>query len=341
MALSVGDAIPDVQVTTQTFEGPKRVQTGEVLGTGKVVLFAVPGAFTPTCSDHHLPGFVMQADEILAKGVDRIACISVNDAFVMGAWGNAQGTGDKILMLADGNGAFTAAMGLELDLAGLGLGVVRSAMPPSSRTASSRSSSSRPAGPSRSPPPTHSSRRCRELHRRGYPGSNSIAEAGARPISGEIQGRAVRIFAVARKRRDVGDGDKRRVVMADGGAASLLSSSTAPSYGFRRCSSPGRWTALCGSSSGWSSAHLLHVLNGGRGGQTLGKMVWNIRVRDAATGGPLGPARAARRYLIPLLALIPILGLVIWLTDGLWPLWDRRRQALHDKLAGSAVVPAH
>ena len=123
MALSVGDAIPDVQVTTQTFEGPKRVQTGEVLGTGKVVLFAVPGAFTPTCSDHHLPGFVMQADEILAKGVDRIACISVNDAFVMGAWGNAQGTGDKILMLADGNGAFTAAMGLELDLAGLGLGV--------------------------------------------------------------------------------------------------------------------------------------------------------------------------------------------------------------------------
>ncbi len=83
------------------------------------------------------------------------------------------------------------------------------------------------------------------------------------------------------------------------------------------------------------------VLNGGRRGQTLGKMVWDIRVRDAATGGPLGPAKAARRYLVPLLSLIPILGLVIWLTDGLWPLWDSRRQALHDKLAGSTVVPAH
>ena len=123
MALSVGDAIPDVQVWTQTFEGLKPVQTGEVLGTGKVVLFAVPGAFTPTCSDHHLPGFVRQADEILARGVDRIACLSVNDAFVMGAWGNAQGTADRILMLADASGAFTAAMGLELDLARLGLGI--------------------------------------------------------------------------------------------------------------------------------------------------------------------------------------------------------------------------
>ena len=123
MALSVGDTIPNVQVTTPDGLGLKPVQTGDVLGTGKVVLFAVPGAFTPTCSDHHLPGFVMQADEILAKGVDRIACVSVNDAFVMGAWGNAQGTGDKILMLADGNGDFTAAAGLELDLAGLGLGI--------------------------------------------------------------------------------------------------------------------------------------------------------------------------------------------------------------------------
>lgn len=122
MALSVGNTIPNVTLTTQTVEGLKPVQSTDVLGQGKVVLFAVPGAFTPTCSDHHLPGFVMQADEILAKGVDRIACIAVNDAFVMGAWGNAQGTGDKILMLADGNGEFTAAMGLELDLAGLGLG---------------------------------------------------------------------------------------------------------------------------------------------------------------------------------------------------------------------------
>jgi peroxiredoxin len=123
VALSVGDTIPNVTLAQPTVGGLAPVQSGEVLGSGKVVLFAVPGAFTPTCSDHHLPGFVMQADEILAKGVDKIACIAVNDAFVMGAWGNAQGTGDKILMLADGNGEFTAAAGLELDLKGLGLGV--------------------------------------------------------------------------------------------------------------------------------------------------------------------------------------------------------------------------
>ncbi len=123
MALSVGDTIPNVKLTQPTVGGLQPVQSGEVLGSGKVVLFAVPGAFTPTCNDHHLPGFVMQADEILARGVDKIVCIAVNDAFVMGAWGNAQGTGDKILMLADGNGEFTAAAGLELDLKGLGLGV--------------------------------------------------------------------------------------------------------------------------------------------------------------------------------------------------------------------------
>jgi peroxiredoxin len=122
VALSVGDTIPDVKLATLTAEGPKPVQSSEVLGTGKVVLFAVPGAFTPTCNDHHLPGFVMQADEILEKGVDRIACIAVNDPFVMGAWGNAQGTGDKITMLSDGNGEFAAATGTELDLTGLGLG---------------------------------------------------------------------------------------------------------------------------------------------------------------------------------------------------------------------------
>ena len=122
MALSVGDTIPNVKLTTLTAEGLKPVDSGDVLGKGKVVLFAVPGAFTPTCSDHHLPGFVMQADEILAKGVDRIACIAVNDPFVMGAWGNAQGTGDKILMLADGNGDFATQSGLELDLSGIGLG---------------------------------------------------------------------------------------------------------------------------------------------------------------------------------------------------------------------------
>jgi peroxiredoxin len=122
VALSVGDTIPNIKLMTMTVEGLKPVQSADVLGTGKVVLFAVPGAFTPTCSDHHLPGFVMQADEILAQGVDRIACVAVNDAFVMGAWGNAQGTGDKILMLADGSGEFTAATGLGLDLSGPGLG---------------------------------------------------------------------------------------------------------------------------------------------------------------------------------------------------------------------------
>jgi uncharacterized RDD family membrane protein YckC len=84
------------------------------------------------------------------------------------------------------------------------------------------------------------------------------------------------------------------------------------------------------------------LLNGSAKGQTLGKMVWNIRVRDAATGGPIGPAKAAVRYAVPavLASLIPILGLLVWLTDGLWPLWDRRRQALHDKVAGSVVVAA-
>jgi glutaredoxin/glutathione-dependent peroxiredoxin len=122
VALSVGDTIPNVKLMTLTAGGLEPVDSGDVLGHGKVVLFAVPGAFTPTCNDHHLPGFVMQADEILAKGVDRIACIAVNDAFVMGAWGNAQETGEKITMLSDGNGAFAAAAGMELDLSGIGLG---------------------------------------------------------------------------------------------------------------------------------------------------------------------------------------------------------------------------
>jgi peroxiredoxin len=122
MAISVGDRIPDVKVMTMTDAGPAPVQSGDVLGKGKVVLFAVPGAFTPTCSDHHLPGFVLRADEIRAKGVDTIACIAVNDAFVMGAWGEAQGTVDKVTLLADGNGDFTAEVGLEMDASGFGLG---------------------------------------------------------------------------------------------------------------------------------------------------------------------------------------------------------------------------
>ena len=122
MTISVGDRIPDVKLMTMTGEGPRPVQSGEVLGTGTVVLVAVPGAFTPTCSDHHLPGFVLRADELKAKGVDTVACISVNDAFVMGAWGEAQGAGDKVLMLADGNGEFADQAGLTLDVTGAGLG---------------------------------------------------------------------------------------------------------------------------------------------------------------------------------------------------------------------------
>jgi peroxiredoxin len=122
MTLSVGDPIPDVNVMTMGANGPTPVQTGEVLGKGKVVLFAVPGAFTPTCSDYHLPSYLIRYDDLKAKGVDTIACISVNDPFVMGAWGDAQQVGDRVLMLADGNGDFTRAVGLEMDGSGFGLG---------------------------------------------------------------------------------------------------------------------------------------------------------------------------------------------------------------------------
>jgi peroxiredoxin len=123
MSISVGDKIPDVKVQTPTPGGPKAVQTGDVLGHGKVVLFGVPGAFTPTCSDSHLPGFVMRADELADKGVTTIACTAVNDAFVMGAWGEAREVGDKVLLLADGSADFARALGLDIDLSGGGLGV--------------------------------------------------------------------------------------------------------------------------------------------------------------------------------------------------------------------------
>lgn len=122
MAIQVGDKIPDVQLWKMTGGGPEGVNSVEALGKGKVVLFAVPGAFTPTCSDYHLPGFVLRADELRAKGVETIACLSVNDAFVMGAWGKDKGVGDKVVMLADGNGEFTRAAGLEMDGSGFGLG---------------------------------------------------------------------------------------------------------------------------------------------------------------------------------------------------------------------------
>src|SRR5664279_6570886 len=115
MTIAVGDRIPDIQVMTTGPGGPVHVQTGEVLGSGKVVLFAVPGAFTPTCSDYHLPSYVIRQDELKAKGVDTVACISVNDPFVMDAWGEAQHVGALVELLADGNGDFTGAIGLELD----------------------------------------------------------------------------------------------------------------------------------------------------------------------------------------------------------------------------------
>lgn len=123
MTIAVGDKVPDVSLKAPSPEGPKDVQTGEVLGTGKVVLFGVPGAFTPTCSDYHLPGFVLRAEDFQAKGVDTIACVSVNDVFVMGAWGEAREVGDKVVLLADGSASFTRALGLDIDLSGGGLGV--------------------------------------------------------------------------------------------------------------------------------------------------------------------------------------------------------------------------
>ena len=121
MTISVGDKIPSVELATMGKGGPEDITTDEIFGGKKVVLFAVPGAFTPGCSMTHLPGFVVNADKIKEKGVDAIVCMSVNDAFVMGAWGEAQNA-SEILMLADGNGALTAELGLELDGSGFGLG---------------------------------------------------------------------------------------------------------------------------------------------------------------------------------------------------------------------------
>ncbi len=123
MTIQVGDRIPSATLHHMTDNGPEAITTDEIFKGKKVVLFALPGAFTPTCSAKHLPGFVGKADEIKAKGVDTIACLSVNDAFVMGAWGKDQGAGDKVLMLADGSAELTKAMGLELDLTPRGLGV--------------------------------------------------------------------------------------------------------------------------------------------------------------------------------------------------------------------------
>ncbi|MFL2856007.1 MAG: peroxiredoxin [Pseudohongiellaceae bacterium] len=121
MTIQVGDKVPSATFKVMTADGPQDMSTDEVFSSKKVVFFAVPGAFTPGCSMTHLPGFVVNADAIKAKGADTIACMAVNDAFVMGAWGQAQNV-EEILMLADGNGEFTAALGLELDASGFGMG---------------------------------------------------------------------------------------------------------------------------------------------------------------------------------------------------------------------------
>ena len=123
MTIQVGDRIPSASFRIKTDEGIQELSSDEVFGGKKVVLFSVPGAFTPTCSAKHLPGFVQKAEEFSGKGVDTIGCLSVNDAFVMDAWGKDQGVGDKVLMLADGNGDFAKALGLELDATGVGLGI--------------------------------------------------------------------------------------------------------------------------------------------------------------------------------------------------------------------------
>lgn len=122
MAVQVGDQIPDIALTVMQDGKPNGKSRDELFAGKKVVLFAVPGAYTPTCSMAHLPGFVVKADEIQAKGVDSIICLSVNDAFVMDAWGKDKNA-EEIIMAADGNGDFTKAIGLEMDASGFGMGV--------------------------------------------------------------------------------------------------------------------------------------------------------------------------------------------------------------------------
>jgi len=122
MTIKVGDKVPQVTLSHMTADGPKEITTGELFAGKKVVLFALPGAFTPTCSKSHLPGFVVNADKLKAKGVDEIICLSVNDAFVMDAWGKAQNA-DEIRMVGDGNAEFARATGLELDLTSRLMGV--------------------------------------------------------------------------------------------------------------------------------------------------------------------------------------------------------------------------
>ena len=123
MTINTGDTVPAATMFTMTADGPGAVSTDDIFKGKKVAVFGLPGAFTPTCSAKHLPGFVQNADAIKAKGVDTIVCMAVNDAFVMGAWGENQNVGDKVMMVGDGDAEFTKAAGLDLDLTGRGLGL--------------------------------------------------------------------------------------------------------------------------------------------------------------------------------------------------------------------------
>ena len=137
MAIQVGDKVPSATFKYLSPEGPKDITSDELFRGKKVALFAVPGAFTPTCSQRHLPSYVDKASDLKAKGIDTIACVAVNDHFVMGAWGKEQDCGDKVMMLADGSGDFARAIGLELDARRNGSGRARNATRCWSRTASS------------------------------------------------------------------------------------------------------------------------------------------------------------------------------------------------------------
>ena len=123
MTIKIGDQLPSARLASMGPGGPESHMIEEIFTGKKVALFSVPGAFTPTCSAKHLPGFVEHADDILSKGIDQIICLAVNDVFVMDAWGKNHGVGDKVLMLADGNGEFIGALGLELDATGFGMGM--------------------------------------------------------------------------------------------------------------------------------------------------------------------------------------------------------------------------
>ncbi len=123
MTITVGDKFPSATLMQMRDGAPRALKTDELFSGKKVVLFALPGAFTPTCSAKHLPGFISHAAAFAEKGIDTVACLSVNDAFVMGAWGNALGAGDKVMMLADGNGDVTKLLGLETDATKYGMGL--------------------------------------------------------------------------------------------------------------------------------------------------------------------------------------------------------------------------